>query len=60
MHEEAGDQCQNTVLCDAEIQVTPDRKNARVQTSTRMKSIGKHMNKLIQLQVFMVMDKSID
>ena len=40
-HQEASDLPQ--VLCDAEIQVTPDRKNARVQTSTKMKTIGKHM-----------------
>lgn len=42
-HQGADDQPQSSVLCDAEIQVslTPERKSARVQTSIKMKTIGK-------------------
>lgn len=45
-HQEADDQRQRSVLCDAEVQVTPDRKNARVQTSTKMKTISKHIHQV--------------
>ena len=52
-HQEANDQPQSPVACDAEIQVTPDRKNARIQTSTRMKSIGRH-NASLYIQVIVI------
>ena len=39
-YKEDGDQPQSSLQCDAEIQVTPDRNNSRVQTSTKMKTIG--------------------
>lgn len=39
-YQEDGDRPSSSFQCDAEIQVTPDRKNARVQTSTKMKTIG--------------------
>lgn len=35
-------------VCDAEIQVAPDRKNARVQTSIKTKAVGKSTHHYLQ------------